>query len=152
MNPFPLTAPTTTLDVVAPTPVDPHPGLPDGCTLPTVEQPLRVGDFAALFASVTTAVRTSRNTLRLTLTAEAEVAAAAALLAAREVQCCNFFAFTLTLTSSRVTLLVEVAAGSGQDRILDALQTQATPAPPDAPTGCGPGPPPPRSTHSPASP
>jgi hypothetical protein len=71
--------------------------LPDACTLPTGERPLRVAEFDDLS---TGAVRGTElvgaDRLRLDLQADSRIAGRAAELAAAETACHSFFAFTLT--------------------------------------------------------
>jgi hypothetical protein len=80
---------------------------PDACTLPSPERPLRVAQFDELFGTATAAERPEPTRLQLTLPPEPETAARAAGLVAREVQCCSFFTFTLTIRSDSLRLLVE---------------------------------------------
>jgi hypothetical protein len=71
--------------------------VPDACTLPTAEQPLRLAEFDDLFA---TAVRridpVSTTHARLHLTGPAGLTDRVRDLAARETACCSFFTFTTT--------------------------------------------------------
>ena len=84
--------------------------VPDACTLPTVEQPLRVAEFERLFAAALTAVaaRPDGRSLRLVLTDDPGVYEAAADLTARESECCSFFLFNLTRGSGAVTIDIRV--------------------------------------------
>ncbi|HET6214821.1 MAG TPA: hypothetical protein VFE14_18280 [Micromonosporaceae bacterium] len=94
--------------------------IPDACTLPVVERPLRVAEFDALFASSVRAVeRVDPSRVRLALAPDAQVAAHAADLAVRETQCCSFFTFTLTATGGELSL--EIAAPPGHAELLDAI-------------------------------
>jgi len=96
--------------------------VPDACTLPTAEQPLRRAEFDALFATaVERGDRISATHLRLTMAASE---AAVRDLAARENGCCAFFTFTIGVPRpDRVQLDVEVpAAYTG---VLDALARRA---------------------------
>jgi hypothetical protein len=82
-----------------------HSGLdwvPQACTLPTAERPLRVAAFDKLFAA---AVR-------------------AAELAAAETGCCSFFTFILTVTGGSAGLDIVVPAA--QTAVLDALAQRAS--------------------------
>lgn len=98
--------------------------VPDACTLPTVEQPLRSTEFDELFRDATTAVeRIDARRVRLVLRPEAQVAARAADLTVRETQCCSFFGFTLTATGGGLTL--DVTAPPEQIAVLDALVDRA---------------------------
>jgi hypothetical protein len=83
--------------------------VPESCTLPTSERPLRVAEFDALFrTAVTGQQRTAATLLELSLTSEPEVAAAAAALAVRESRCCSFFRFAITVDPREVQLTVRV--------------------------------------------
>jgi len=92
--------------------------VPEACTLPTAEQPLRVAEFDALFAAhLKTATRIDPTTLDLTLAAEAQ--AATADLTARETECCSFFHFDLTPASNQLRLRITVPPA--HTAVLDAL-------------------------------
>lgn len=88
---------------------------PDACTLPTVDQPLRLREFDELFATAVRRVQTITPThARMALTGDAGLAAAVRDLTARETGCCSFFTFTLTPEPAQVgealTLDIEVPA------------------------------------------
>ncbi|TDC49245.1 hypothetical protein E1212_18780 [Jiangella ureilytica] len=69
--------------------------VPDACTLPTADRPLRLAEFATLFRTSARAVgRVSPTRLRLRLDDDPAVTATARDLAARESACCAFFTFT----------------------------------------------------------
>jgi hypothetical protein len=94
--------------------------LPDSCTLPSAERPLRTADFAGFFAdTVRGAERIAPTRLRLDLEPGPQAAARAAELAAAEANCCSFFTFTLTVTGRGVTLDIDVPAR--HVAVLDAL-------------------------------
>jgi hypothetical protein len=98
--------------------------VPEACTLPTAEQPLRLAEFDALFSQDLTAVQqTSTDTALLTLRPAAAVAARAADLAARETACCSFFEFTLTATGGHLTMQIHTPAQHAA--VLDALVERA---------------------------
>jgi hypothetical protein len=98
--------------------------VPQSCTLPTQEQPLRVAEFDALFAlAVHPAQRLGPTELRVHLPAGDDVAAVAASLIERETGCCSFFTFDLR-RSSRGTGL-EVRVPESQRAALDAMQQRA---------------------------
>lgn len=81
--------------------------VPAACTLPTAEQPLRRGEFDALFAEDVLRVdQLSPLQVRLELRPDAEVAARAAGLAAKETGCCSFFTFALAITEGTVSMTV----------------------------------------------
>ena len=85
--------------------------VPEACTLPTEEQPLRLAKFDELFANAVRGVhRTEQCTVRLELQPDAAVAAQTADLAMRETECCSFFTFTLTASGGALALDVSVPA------------------------------------------
>jgi hypothetical protein len=75
--------------------------VPDACTLPTVEQPLRQAEFDNLFTSLVGVDRTDVTRATLTFAGAAELASTAQDLADRETACCSFFAFTITPDTPR---------------------------------------------------
>ena len=92
--------------------------IPDTCTLPTAERPLRLAEWDALFAETVTAVsRTGMTAVTLTLSSVDGVAD----LVARESECCSFLSFatsgdTLTLEAppsceALMSAIAERAAG-----------------------------------------
>ncbi|GAA5072108.1 hypothetical protein [Nocardia iowensis] len=92
--------------------------VPDSCTLPTVEQPLRNAEFDRFFAgSVLQTRRPLRTQLELVIAPDAEPAGRD--LAAREVECCSFFGFTFTSVDDAVIMRITVP--EGQVDVLDAL-------------------------------
>jgi hypothetical protein len=98
---------------------DPGTGwVPQACTLPTAEQPLRVAEFDAVFAR--SAPRTERaGPSRLRLDLEPAAAGRIAELAVAETGCCSFFTFTLTVADG--SLQLEVAVPPASAGVLDAL-------------------------------
>ena len=101
--------------------------VPDACTLPTVERPLRVAEFGRLFSSaLQSQARVSATRLRWVLDAAAEPDARD--LMARESQCCSFFTFTISSSEDGDTgqvVVVDVDVPAEQEAVLDALQTLA---------------------------
>jgi hypothetical protein len=98
--------------------------VPQACTLPAAEQPLRLAEFDDLFATAVRSVdRVDPSRVRLELVPEAAVAARAADLAVRETGCCSFFTFTLNASGGRVALDVTVPAEYVE--VLDALTARA---------------------------
>lgn len=92
--------------------------VPDSCSLPTVEQPLRVAEFDQLFGeSAIRSVRVSPTRLEVVLAPEAEIAARD--LAGREVACCSFFGFEFASTGPEVVMTVEVP--ESRIAVLDVL-------------------------------
>jgi hypothetical protein len=93
--------------------------VPDECTLPTADRPLRTAQFREVFGELARDVeRAAPGRLRLTLTASPEVAGRVAELAVRETECCSFFEFTLTAGKG---LSLEIAVPKGREEILDAM-------------------------------
>ena len=79
--------------------------IPDGCTLPTAERPLRLVEFHALFATLVRSDRIAAGHLRLVLSAPAN---SVRDLTARETECCSFFQFTVTPAPPGAVLDIEV--------------------------------------------
>jgi hypothetical protein len=98
-------------------------GVPESCTLPLAQRPLRLAEFDALFASGLTAQRRmSPTVLRWTLGPRVEQAARD--LAVRETACCSFFTFHFTGAANAVHLDIEVPPT--QVMVLDAVATRAS--------------------------
>jgi hypothetical protein len=94
------------------------------CTLPTVEQPLRVAEFGAVFGtSLRGLQRPERGWLRLHLLGDVQVEALVRRLIARESECCSFFDFRLTAVGEGLQLDVRVPAARVE--VLDGLARQA---------------------------
>ena len=94
----------------------------EGCTLPTVDRPLRHAEFDDLFSTALTAqTRLSATVVRWSLDSRAE--AVARDLAARETQCCTFFTFTFTSDGDSIQMDIRVPAV--QTEVLDALAARA---------------------------
>jgi hypothetical protein len=97
--------------------------VPDSCTLPTVQRPVRAADFDGFFAGTVRDVeRTAPTRLRLELEPDPEAAARAARLAAAEVSCCSFFTFTLTASGQGLTL--DISVPDAHATVLDALTSR----------------------------
>ena len=85
--------------------------VPDACTLPTVERPLRQAEFAALCGSALRGQdRVSDRHLRLTLSGDDELLETVLDLTARESSCCSFFDFTVSPSPDGVVLDIHVPA------------------------------------------
>ena len=88
--------------------------VPDACTLPAAERPLRVAEFDTLLATgVTEMIRVDAGHVRLTL--RPERVAEAADLVARESTCCSFFDFTLAGT------MLDIRVPGAHVGVLDGL-------------------------------
>jgi len=96
--------------------------VPEACTLPTAEQPLRLLEFDDLFAtSLLRQQRVSPTRLRWQL--DPTVEARTRDLTGRESSCCSFFTFSFTAARDRLQLDVDVP--SEQVAVLDALSKRA---------------------------
>ncbi|MGH3525243.1 MAG: hypothetical protein ACRDU4_21035, partial [Mycobacterium sp.] len=86
--------------------------VPESCTLPTAEQPVRVAEFDAFFAeSVQATQRLDAERARFELSTAAGEAARVADLMAREAACCAFFTFALVASAGGLALEVSVPRG-----------------------------------------
>jgi hypothetical protein len=96
---------------------------PTSCTLPTVEQPIRVAEFDDLFATAVRAVeRAAPTTLRLAVAAG--FAERARDLASRESSCCSFFGFDFAADTDE-TVAMTVTVPAAHVAVLDALAARA---------------------------
>ena len=94
--------------------------VPEACTLPTAEQPLRRAEFDDLLADAGSIERLTERHARFQLAGRAGLADQVSDLAVRENECCSFFTFTVTpLRSGDVAFEVEVPVGHVE--VLDAL-------------------------------
>ncbi|SDP90390.1 thioredoxin family protein [Lentzea jiangxiensis] len=96
----------------------------EACILPTTDQPIRLAEFDALFASSLRGLRREEpGWLRLHLAGGADVEAGARDLTAREAECCSFFDFTVSREGDEV--IVDVRVPSDKEFVLDGLAAQA---------------------------
>lgn len=96
----------------------------DACTLTTAEQPLRMEEFEALFATALRGLeRREPGWLHLRLTADPQVEASARELIERESECCSFFDFRLTHADGDLRLDVRVP--EGRVDVVDGIARQA---------------------------
>ncbi|MEV0807651.1 hypothetical protein [Micromonospora sp. NPDC050200] len=99
--------------------------VPDACTLPTVERPLRLAEFDQFFTEAVRGVnRMSAQHLRLWLDGAAQVEQTAQDLTARESSCCSFFAFDLSRPEPD-SLTLDVRVPAPHVDVLDALALRA---------------------------
>jgi hypothetical protein len=95
--------------------------VPESCTLPTVDQPLRVAEFDDLFATaVGPAERLAPTGLRIHLPAGEWVVSTVRDLVARETGCCSFFSFDVR--TSPLGTELEIRVPESQTAVLDAMQ------------------------------
>jgi hypothetical protein len=99
--------------------------IPDACTLPTAERPLRLAEFDDV---ITTAVRgvdrLDATHARLRLSGPPGLAATVRDLTARETECCSFFDFTVTSDGADVVL--DIAVPPRYADVLASLVSSAT--------------------------
>jgi hypothetical protein len=96
--------------------------VPDACSLPTTDRPLRLAEFDELFATALRGQRRlSPTMLQWWLDPAAEPAARD--LTARESSCCSFFSFSFTPGGAAVQVDVQVPAAHVE--VLDALAGRA---------------------------
>jgi hypothetical protein len=99
------------------------PWVPDACTLPTAERPLRVAEFDALFADALLDVdRPEPGRVRLVLNEAVEERARE--LAQRETACCSFFTFAFH-RDQQGRLLMDVGAPAEHSAVVEALAVRA---------------------------
>ena len=107
--------------------------VPDTCTLPSPEQPLRVAEFTEIFTRALQAMaRPEPSRLRLSFEYSAEVETTAGDLTARESACCSFFDFTITHRETDDLLVLDIGVAAGHEPVLDSLADQAAAAAPTA--------------------
>jgi hypothetical protein len=96
--------------------------MPDACTLPTAERPLRLTEFDDLFATaLRNQQRIAATQLRWRLHPGAETTARE--LARRECACCSFFTFTFSTDGG--DLLLDVTVPGAHVDVLDALEARS---------------------------
>ncbi|MFE7707284.1 hypothetical protein ACFU6I_16080 [Streptomyces sp. NPDC057486] len=94
--------------------------VPQSCTLPTEERPLRVAEWDALFAErMTSLSRPQPLHLRLELAGGEGVEDRVRDLVERERGCCSFFTFTTTAGQDVVRL--DIAVDQAHEPVLHAL-------------------------------
>ncbi|MGR6322226.1 hypothetical protein Q2K19_14510 [Micromonospora soli] len=102
--------------------------VPDACTLPTAERPLRLAEFDQFFADSVRAVdRPSAQHLRLRLAGTAQVEQMARDLTARESSCCTFFTFQLSRPEPGA-LALDVRVPAAHVDVLDGVADRAASA------------------------
>ncbi|MFV5997331.1 hypothetical protein ACNPQM_34310 [Streptomyces sp. NPDC056231] len=101
--------------------------VPQSCTLPTKERPLRVAEWDALFSErLTSLSRMQPLHLRLELASGEGVEDRVRDLVERESGCCSFFTFTTTSGDDLIRL--DISVDEAHAAVLDALaaRTAAT--------------------------
>jgi len=103
--------------------------IPDACTLPTAEVPLRQADFDDLFATAVREVcQIDATHARLHLTGPAGLAARVRDLAARETECCSFFTFTTTSepATDGEAVVLDIEVSNAHADVLASLAQRAS--------------------------
>ncbi|WFE52507.1 hypothetical protein [Micromonospora sp. WMMD1155] len=99
--------------------------VPEDCTLPTAERPLRLAEFDQFFAEAVRGLdRLSAQHLRFHLDGGTQVEEAARDLTTRESSCCSFFTFGLSRPDGK-SLLLDVRVPAAHVDVLDALVKRA---------------------------
>ena len=97
--------------------------VPQSCTLPIEERPLRVAEWDALFSErLTSLSRPQPLRLRLDLVGGPGVEERVRGLVARESGCCSFFTFTTTPGEDLIGL--DISVDPAHEAVLDALAAQ----------------------------
>lgn len=100
-------------------------GIPAACTLPDADRPLRRAEFDDIFAMVTAVDRRSPGHVAFRLAGPPDLADQVRDLAARETECCSFFAFTVTAATPG-DVLFEVEVPDTYAVVLDGMVERAT--------------------------
>ena len=104
--------------------------IPEACTLPTAEQPVRLAEFDDLFATAVERVdQVSATHARLHLTGPAGLTDRVRDLAARETECCSFFTFTTTprRTTDGEAVVLDIEVPDAYADVLTALTQRRLP-------------------------
>ncbi|MEU4143034.1 hypothetical protein [Streptomyces parvulus] len=98
--------------------------VPQSCTLPTEEQPLRIAEWDALFSErLTSLSRPDPLRLSLDLAGGPGVEERVRDLMERESGCCSFFTFIITPGKDPIGL--DIAVDAAREAVLDALAVRA---------------------------
>ena len=91
--------------------------VPDACTLPSAQQPLRSAEFEALFADSACEIDQPDAThARLWLTGPAGLTAKVRNLTDHEAECCSFFTFTIDIAEPTADVLIRGPGSGVSDR------------------------------------
>lgn len=106
--------------------------VPEGCTLPTTDQPLRVSEFDSLFADTLTEIRrrvADRAEVTMLLKGPGDLAGRVQRLADAESDCCSFFTFRVGAVdradAGRSLVELTVTVPATHVAVLDALVARA---------------------------
>ena len=100
--------------------------VPDACTLPTIDRPLRLAEFDDLFASAVREVEVLAPThARMRLVGGDGLADRVQDLAVRETACCSFFDFTVTPVPDDGTVVLDIEVPPAHAEVLASLAERA---------------------------
>jgi hypothetical protein len=99
-------------------------GIPGACTLPDADRPVRRAEFDDVFALTTGVDRPTPGHATFRLAGPPDLADQVRDLATREAECCSFFTFTVSSTSSG-DVLFEVEVPEAYTAVLDAMVERA---------------------------
>ena len=99
-------------------------GVPEACTLPDADRPVRRAEFDDVFALVAGVDRRSPRHVVFRLAGPPDLADQVRDLAARETECCSFFAFTVIATGPG-EVLFEVEVPESYTAVLDGMVERA---------------------------
>jgi hypothetical protein len=103
--------------------------IPDACTLPTVDRPVRLAEFDELFATAVRDVEILAPThARMRLAGPTGLEERVRDLAARETGCCSFFDFTVTpaRAADDVAVVLDVEVPVAYADVLASLAQRAS--------------------------
>jgi hypothetical protein len=95
----------------------------EACTLPTVDRPMRLEEFDALFAGAVRRVSHDGDVVRMHLTGPAGLPDRVRDLAERETACCSFFTFAIE--GGADDLQLEISVPPERRDVLEALARRA---------------------------
>jgi hypothetical protein len=98
--------------------------IPDACTLPTADRPLRMAEFDALLAGARDTERITTTMLRVTLAGGSQLPATVRDLTEREARCCSFFTFSVSVEPPD-TVRLDIEVPAAYVVVLDALANRA---------------------------
>jgi hypothetical protein len=96
---------------------------PEACSLNPADQPARVAEWDALFATRVRAVTPQKDGVRLEWAPAPGLASVVADLADREARCCEFFRFNVAIGAESLTLTVR--ADPPHTSVVEALAARA---------------------------
>jgi hypothetical protein len=104
--------------------------VPDACTLPTAEQPLRLAEFDELLTAVRRVEPVTAEHVRMRLSGPVGLAETVRDLTVRETECCSFITFTITPepAGEGEALWLDIAVPARYTHVLESLAQRAAAA------------------------